>query len=36
MISRKAIVAGVKGAGDALSPSAEDLGVELPKKIFRF
>ena len=30
MISRKAIVVGVKGAGDALSPSAGDLGGGAP------
>ena len=30
MISRKASVAGTKGVGDALSPSAGDLGGGAP------
>ena len=33
-ISRKTSLVGVKGVGDALSPSAGDL-EEPPKKIFR-
>ena len=38
IISGRVSVAGFNGAGgagDTLSPSARDLGVEPPKKIFR-